>query len=49
MDYTALFEISGSGMDFQRLRLETIANNLAECINLWKPWLAVASSSSIPS
>ena len=29
MDYTAIFEISASGMDFQRLRMETIANNLA--------------------
>ena len=29
MDYTSIFEISASGMDFQRLRLETIANNLA--------------------
>ena len=29
MDYAALFEISASGMDFQRQRMETIANNLA--------------------
>jgi flagellar basal-body rod protein FlgC len=29
MDYTAIFEISASGMDYQRLRLETVANNLA--------------------
>ncbi|MFT4826703.1 MAG: flagellar basal-body rod protein FlgC [Halioglobus sp.] len=51
MDYTALFEISGSGMDFQRLRLETIANNLANANTtrgvdggMYKPLEAVARS-----
>ncbi len=29
MDYTSIFEISATGMDFQRLRMETVANNLA--------------------
>ena len=49
MDYAALFEISASGMDFQRLRMETIANNLANAnttrgVNgeLYRPLEAVA-------
>lgn len=29
MDYMSLFEISASGMDFQRTRMEAIASNLA--------------------
>ena len=49
MDYTAIFEISASGMDFQRLRMETIANNLANANTtrtasgaVYKPLEAVA-------
>ena len=49
MDYAALFEISATGMDFQRLRMETIANNLANVnttrgVNgdLYRPLEAVA-------
>ena len=29
MDYTGIFEISASGMDFQRARMEAVASNLA--------------------
>jgi flagellar basal-body rod protein FlgC len=51
MDYTSIFEISASGMDFQRLRLETIANNLANANTtrgvdggIYRPLEAVARS-----
>jgi len=51
MDYTSIFEISASGMDFQRLRLETIANNLANANTtrgvdggIYRPLEAVAQS-----
>lgn len=36
MDYTAIFEISGSGMDFHKLRLEAIAANMANA-NVTRP------------
>jgi flagellar basal-body rod protein FlgC len=51
MDYTAIFEISASGMDYQRLRLETVANNLANANTtrgvdggIYRPLEAVARS-----
>lgn len=51
MDYTALFEISATGMDFQRLRMEAIASNLANVNTtrgangtLYQPLEAVAST-----
>jgi flagellar basal-body rod protein FlgC len=51
MDYTALFEISATGMDFQRMRMEAIASNLANVnttrgVNgsLYQPLEAVAST-----
>ncbi len=52
MDYTAVFEISATGMDFQRLRLETVANNLANANTtrgvdggIYRPVEAVARAS----
>jgi flagellar basal-body rod protein FlgC len=53
MDYTALFAISASGMDFQHARMEVIANNLANAnatrgVNgrLYQPLEAVARAAS---
>jgi len=53
MDYTALFEISATGMDFQRMRMEAIASNLANvnttrALNgsLYQPMEVVASNST---
>ncbi len=53
MDYRHIFEISSSGLDFQRLRMETIATNLANShstqrINgeVYQPLVAVARSSN---
>jgi len=53
MDYRQIFEISATGMDFQRLRLETIASNLANVNNtqringeVYQPLVAVARSST---
>ncbi len=54
MDYTAIFEISATGMDFQRLRMETVANNLANAnttrgVNgdLYRPLEAVAMADAV--
>ena len=51
MDYTALFEISATGMDFQRMRMEAIASNLANVNttrgvtgSLYQPLEAIASA-----
>jgi flagellar basal-body rod protein FlgC len=53
MDYTALFEVSATGMDFQRMRMEIIASNLANVNttrgqngSLYQPLEAVASSTA---
>lgn len=53
MDYTALFDISASGMDFQRTRLEVTASNLANAnttrgVNghLYQPLEALASATA---
>jgi len=54
MDYLHAINVSASGMDFQRLRLEIIATNLANAnssrsVNghLFKPLEAVATSSGV--
>ena len=53
MEFGAIYEISGSGMEYQRLRLETIANNLANANTtrsasggIYRPLEAVATTSS---
>lgn len=51
MDYVHIFDISASGMDFQRLRLEAIATNIANAqttsphlASLYRPLQAVSST-----
>lgn len=51
MDFMSVFNISASGMDYQMLRVETIANNMANVGvtktadgNLYQPLRAVAHS-----
>ena len=52
MDYLQAIDISASGMDYQKLRLEIIANNIANMqttaaggVGLYQPLEAVASTS----
>ena len=53
MDYLSIFEISATGMEYQRARLETIASNMANANTtrtqngrLYQPLEAVASTSA---
>jgi len=53
MDYLSIFEISATGMEYQRTRLETIASNMANANTtrtqngrLYQPLEAVASTSA---
>ncbi|MBU6955231.1 MULTISPECIES: flagellar basal body rod protein FlgC [unclassified Hahella] len=51
MDYLQVFDISGSGLDFQKLRLQAVATNLANVYSTtskagasFKPLMAVATA-----